>query len=518
MRNKALVGLSTCVLSACTAFSPFNQTGEEVNRDATQYSNNALLLNVVRASLSEPLTFITITGLDGTASTTGTLGLPSIIFGPHAATSPKNYAFGSNSTSRTNSNTFHVSVVDDPASFESLLTPLNPGMLALFVGQGYPRELMFFLTVNRIREVRLKDKSTLVEAVLHEWRNDPDDPDFGEFIGFMASLLVGGLTAQTDITSIAAGKTFPLSKVCFDEFLRRPAFDDGIFDSAERKLAVSAGAPAIDYPVRKPTFAPEGLGDTARAGSVTGVAAKIDYATPTLALDAQAAQVVANAGTLALAMSEMDNCSANEGWVETKISPNAGPAQNSTGQGQSAAASPTPNPSQSSALIVGPDGALWIFNVAANKVTRVAVDKAGKLATLTSDPVDASPPPKPEQPTIAYSLTLKDPTGDRHFQIFMRSTYGVYDYVGALLRKKDIRNLLAPDESNYGGIVNVTKLAESDNSPSDCFASVAYHDQAYCVPGNAVNTKRLFALLHSLQELMTAPSNSPTTLQVTNVP
>jgi hypothetical protein len=57
-----------------------NQTGEEINRNAADYANNAALLNVVRASLSEPLTFVAITGPDGTDPASGTIGLPGLTF------------------------------------------------------------------------------------------------------------------------------------------------------------------------------------------------------------------------------------------------------------------------------------------------------------------------------------------------------------------------------------------------------------------------------------------------------
>ncbi|PQV51799.1 hypothetical protein [Paraburkholderia sp. BL21I4N1] len=485
MRNKYSVFLTIISCSACTAFSPYNQTGEEVNRNATQYSNNALLLNVARSELSEPLTFITITGLDGTESATGTLGIPSIIFGPHAATSPKNYVVGPNSTSRTNSNTFHVSVVDDPQSFEALLTPLNPGLVALFIDQDYSRELMFFLTVSRVREVKLVKDSTVVESVVDEWRNDPDDPKaFAKFVGFMASLLVGGLTAQTDITSIAAGKTFPPSKLCFDAHIAKPAFAADILGGAKRGMVALSG---VKLP--RETAAPEA---------------------------ASAAEA-----TTEKALASLDNCNVNEGWVQTKISTNTGSMQGGAGQGQGSnqgTGLAVSNP-QSTALIVAPDGALWIFNANANRITRVPLDKTGSLGKPSSQPLEANAAkPKPEQPTIAYLLTLKSAPADRHFQVFMRSTYGVYDFIGGLIRNGDIKNLVKPDHSGYGGIINVHKFSQSGDSPADCFASVLYRSQTYCVPGDATHTKKLFALLHSLQQLMTAPSNSPTTLQVTNVP
>jgi hypothetical protein len=494
MRPNLWLYLAVCFLSACTAFSPYNQTAEEVNRSATQYFDNALLLNVVRSSLYEPLTFITITSLDGTESATGTLGIPSIVFGPHAAASPKNYVFGPNSTSRTNSNTFHVSVVDDPASFEALLTPLNPGLVALFIGQGYDRSLMFFLTVSRIRVIQPKTAKA-PEKVLAEYRNDPDhSQDFEDFQGEMASLLVEGLTAQTDITSIAAGKSFPQSKLCFDPVLPKPAFDQPSVATLATKLTIARAQSAPDVAKFLPSQPVPNVNTP--AGQVAPTAAQPTY----------------------------DTCNSGDGWLETKISANSGSAQNGSGQNQNSppAGTQVGGVQQSPGLIVGPDGSLWIIDLAANKVTRVAVEKTGALGkpidvTLTQPPAKPAPP---QAPTIAYPLTTTDDGAGVTYQVFMRSTYGVYDYIGALIRgHHDISNLLAPDNSKYGGIVNISESSEANgSSASDCFSSVSYRGETYCVPTRADNTKKLFALLHDLQQLMTAPSNAPTTLQVTTVP
>jgi hypothetical protein len=95
--------------------------------------------------------------------------------------------------------------------------------------------------------------------------------------------------------------------------------------------------------------------------------------------------------------------------------------------------------------------------------------------------------------------------------------YGVYAYLGALRRgvggrPTDISNLLKLDADGKGGILDITATR------GDCFAAIDYEGRHYCVPQRADNTKRLFNLLHQLQEISTAPSNAPTTLTVTNVP
>jgi hypothetical protein len=123
----------------------------------------------------------------------------------------------------------------------------------------------------------------------------------------------------------------------------------------------------------------------------------------------------------------------------------------------------------------------------------------------------STPAKAPAMHLVAYPVVDQE---NRHYQLFMRSTYGAYNYIGTLLSQgTDIDNLQVPDKSGYGGIINL-----NTGSLLDCFAQVRYRDIDYCVLNDATNTKILFALLHQLQQLQTAPANVPTTLTVTSIP
>jgi streptogramin lyase len=152
-------------------------------------------------------------------------------------------------------------------------------------------------------------------------------------------------------------------------------------------------------------------------------------------------------------------------------------------------------------------GTLWAALNSQNAIVRITPD-----GTVKEFPLPAAPKPTkaPSAPGLA-AFEFVDSQGD-HYQLFTRSTYGAYGYVGAILRNRaDIVNL-QPDGTGYRGIVRVVA------SDQDCFAAVRYRNLPYCVPAAASNTKQLFALLHQLQQLATAPSNAPTTLTVTAVP
>jgi len=152
------------------------------------------------------------------------------------------------------------------------------------------------------------------------------------------------------------------------------------------------------------------------------------------------------------------------------------------------------------AMTVDPTGGLWAI-LGNQNIVRIAPDGSSKEFQF---------PPKPSKPPSAALAAFEFDDGyGHHYQLFTRSTFGVYNYVGAILRNKprDIDNL-QPDNQKYRGIVRIVPFDR------DCFAAVGYRNIQYCVPTDANNTKKLFALLHQLQQLNTAPSNTPTTLTI----
>jgi hypothetical protein len=125
---------------------------------------------------------------------------------------------------------------------------------------------------------------------------------------------------------------------------------------------------------------------------------------------------------------------------------------------------------------------------------------------------------------VAYPLTITHLDGSvAHYQLFMRSAFGAYSFLGTMLHERlkypdlDIA-AFKQDDDGYAGLLEVKVGKESlMDSSSDCFAAVSYRGMAYCVPQGASRTKRTFTLLHQLQQLSTAPANTPTTLTVTGL-
>jgi hypothetical protein len=154
-----------------------------------------------------------------------------------------------------------------------------------------------------------------------------------------------------------------------------------------------------------------------------------------------------------------------------------------------------------------------------NKVVRITHDAKGELKISKEVELPSSPKSPKTGPYVAYEFQYTAAGHTTTYQMFMRSTYGVYNYVGALLHHHtDITNL-SEDESGYGGMVQILRQAEVSRAADlGCFADVTYRKVRYCVPNSSDRTKRIFALLHELQQLNTAPSNAPTTLSTVSTP
>ena len=98
MSKGAAAAIACLALSAC-AFTDGTVDGryDTINRSTDSARNQAILLNIVRASRAEPLNFVAFAKIGGTTSTGLGMGLPSFFVGPDRVGSQKQTTFG-NST------------------------------------------------------------------------------------------------------------------------------------------------------------------------------------------------------------------------------------------------------------------------------------------------------------------------------------------------------------------------------------------------------------------------------------
>lgn len=120
------------------------------------------------------------------------------------------------------------------------------------------------------------------------------------------------------------------------------------------------------------------------------------------------------------------------------------------------------------------------------------------------------------------NLDFKYDTGQTfNIQIVFRSPYGVYKYLGQLLREHSANRIVIYSTKNFeerelnsGPFLNITEGANSD-----CMVTAFYNGQSYCVPRKGSNsTGVMLDILGQLKNLSTSTSdiNAATAVRLIN--
>jgi len=153
VRTAGIVGsaLAALALSSCSIVDDFSGRAVHFNVVAEQAQQQALLLNIVRASLNRPMQFTTLSSITGTASESGngTLSLP---FGPPGHRPPKTLSPDVLGLSGTISGgpTFTVPVLDTQEFYQGELKPLSGQEYRFFLDEGITPSVLFYLFVDTI--------------------------------------------------------------------------------------------------------------------------------------------------------------------------------------------------------------------------------------------------------------------------------------------------------------------------------------------------------------------------------
>jgi hypothetical protein len=218
-RSRALAGLSgltrlsalaVFLVAGCVATNDdlSGQVGR-VDRTIGDARAESVLANIARASLHHPLNFTAVTAVHGSNALTGTVGIPSVTLGPTGG-APRNYVIGPNSVGTTNSTAFDQSVLQTAEFYKGLLTPVSLVTLNTFVAQGYPREVAFYLFVDRLR-VREAGRWT-------EYSSDPLAPSFPVFRKYLNTAIDRGLT--TEIVTVTREEARLKEPLTLDNYMK----------------------------------------------------------------------------------------------------------------------------------------------------------------------------------------------------------------------------------------------------------------------------------------------------------
>ena len=155
-------GCLASLLGACAIVDPVDSRYDTVGRSLARARDEAIFLNLVRASHDYPLSFTTVSNVTPSLTNTTSFGLPAFLLeGPLAqfsttaqavrslpSSSPgRDVIFGNTTASNATaiSTNFSVSTQETSAFYEGFLKPIDLTTLDYFIRQGYPREMLFWL-------------------------------------------------------------------------------------------------------------------------------------------------------------------------------------------------------------------------------------------------------------------------------------------------------------------------------------------------------------------------------------
>ena len=215
MRRLILLMLALSILSACAAIDNQGVGGRvgQMNKGIADYRNEATLLNIIRASKTYPLNFVAVSGVTGHNSLN--LGIPVIAIPPIGGST---VTLGQGTDQYNASNDFAVNVVDDPATYVALHTPIDPATMAFFYEEGVGATLLDLLFIHHIHVTGPGVDTTIFSAQVGHKPKVEDDTGEQTFRTdlFFATLAYYGLTFQVQAGSAPGLQKKPRSQICFD--------------------------------------------------------------------------------------------------------------------------------------------------------------------------------------------------------------------------------------------------------------------------------------------------------------
>ncbi len=205
---RLLIALSISLgLSACTSVTSTSMTNlsSAYRSVIEQYSNENILLNVVRSSRNMPMSFLDIPSVVGTGSVVADASIgtnvvsrdPTSVGGFFAA-GLGSYSSASAGMAVNNGFTFTQASLDNAEFMKSFLRRIPVGVVG-FRGtqQLLPRAVSYTLLIESIE---LQSEGNVVSR----FENDPNDPNYKQFQNLLYVLIESGLTVE------ATPKKFPI--------------------------------------------------------------------------------------------------------------------------------------------------------------------------------------------------------------------------------------------------------------------------------------------------------------------
>ena len=206
MRRFYLAGVLTLlvVLTGCGSINSmtFRSMSSAYREVVESYSNDNILINIVRASQKMPVSFLDIPSIMGTGNVVANAGLSGTVFGANpgsvagffqpwaGARGLASYA-PSASMNVSGGYTFTQSSLDNATFMKPFLSPIQPEVVGfLTANQAAPKSVLFSLVIEAIDIVN-ENKEVMLSFV-----NDPSSKEYESFQRALYILVAAGLTVE----------------------------------------------------------------------------------------------------------------------------------------------------------------------------------------------------------------------------------------------------------------------------------------------------------------------------------
>lgn len=245
--------VAALALGGCVTHGALSNRAVDYNTAAESARNEMLLMNILRARDRRPMVFTGLSRITGSVRAESRIGAAAST----GSAAPDVQAF-SPSFGFSDSPTFDVAVLDSQEFTRGIMTPVDTEILEYFWDQGYNREVLLYLVVDRV-ELECGSPSRAQRAVLE---NDPTDPSFAGFSALVADLTDSGRWEFDDFRTerigppveAAEARRLPTLVQMASSPLRLRSMGDGTFQlektstklrlSTPRTNACGGGSPA----------------------------------------------------------------------------------------------------------------------------------------------------------------------------------------------------------------------------------------------------------------------------------
>ena len=204
------------LLTACAIIDPVDSRYDTVGRSLAKARDEAIFLNLVRASHDYPLSFTTVSNVTPSLTNISQFGLPTFLEGPlFKGATPlvppyTDFLFTNNTASNSTSvsTNFSVSTQETSAFYEGFLKPIDLTTLDYFIRQGYPREMLFWLFTDYFEVTTNGHTLGYRYTPPDDYGCPPDDPHRRCFIDWVRLATLSGLTVeQRTLQKSSSGKS-----------------------------------------------------------------------------------------------------------------------------------------------------------------------------------------------------------------------------------------------------------------------------------------------------------------------